>query len=236
MYELIIVDNGSISYTGEISCYYSYFSEADVLIRNRKNLGFAPACNQGFALARGEFVICLNNDILVWPGWLEEMVRTFDLDVFQPPLGVLMPALVKNLRDGREAIKLEKIDLTSNHDQYGPHAEFGSLWMMRRSLMEEIRQRDGYVFDENFRGGFGEDRDLWDRVRLLGYETYRTHNTRVFHQGNMSMTKLANRKELFTFPNREYLAQKRELRKQKYGNQGTNQSESVGEGNENKQI
>lgn len=46
--------------------------------RNPQNLGFIGACNAGAALARGEYVVFLNNDTAVQPGWLDALLRTFD--------------------------------------------------------------------------------------------------------------------------------------------------------------
>ena len=197
-YELIVIDNGST-----IGAEYFADPHIDKLIRNKENLGFAPACNQGFEVATGQYICCLNNDIIVWPGWLDAVLEPFSLPL-SPPVGVVMPALVKNLRDAREAIKTETIDISSNHDVFGPQAEFGSLWIIEKSFFDELKARDGYYFDERFLKGFSEDRDLWRRVRLAGRETYRTHNTRVFHQGNMSVSKLENKRQ-YTTPNRIYL-------------------------------
>ena len=39
------------------------------VLRNAENLGFVGSCNAGGALARGEFVLFLNNDTLVTAGW-----------------------------------------------------------------------------------------------------------------------------------------------------------------------
>ncbi len=222
MYELIIIDNGSDDIPMISKNWIDqrdprdYFRHADVLIQNKKNLGFAPACNQGFGVARGKYIVCLNNDILVWPNWLQEILVSFqkisESEDKEP--GVVMPALMKETRDANEALEIKDIDLRANFNQFGKGAEFGSLWVMTRKIMEELKRNDGYVFDENFKVGFGEDRDLWDRVRGLGYETYRTHRTRVFHQGNMSMSKIEDRRK-YTTPNREYLAKKRESRNKK---------------------
>lgn len=233
--ELIVVDNGStITHSDILSASEyaggdeqrthdnpdAYWLKADVLIRNTKNLGFAPACNQGFALARGEYVVCLNNDIIVWPGWLEQMVKDFQTinkkieqkEIAGNFVGILMPALMKETNDAKQALAITKPDLSQNAGKFGLGAEFGSLWMTKRSFLSQLLLQDGYIFDENFQLGMGEDRDLWDRIRLLGYDTYRTHNTRVFHQGNMSMAKVPDRKQ-YTSKNREYLEQKRQLRK-----------------------
>ncbi len=210
--ELIIIDNGStltdsLALTLDRDFVYSpseYWSMADILIRNKKNLGFAPACNQGFELARGDYVCCLNNDVLVWSGWIEALLSVFETGDLTPPPGVVMPGLEKTHKDARDALLLEKPNLKDNFNKTGPKAEFGSLWVSRKSILDELKQQDGHVFDEGFIVGFGEDRDLWERIRGLGLETYRTHKTRVFHQGCMSMSKVQDKKK-YTDANRERL-------------------------------
>src|SRR5579859_4948321 len=71
-FEIIVVDNGSTDDTAVVLKQF----EADIseTIRNPKNLGFAVASNQGAALARGKYLVFLNYDVLVEPGWLAEMV------------------------------------------------------------------------------------------------------------------------------------------------------------------
>jgi GT2 family glycosyltransferase len=214
-YELIIIDNGSSLKSDENGeSIDQYWKSADVLIVNKENLGFAPACNQGFALSRGKYICCLNNDILLWSGWLEEMLKTFELDL-NPKVGVVMPALIVETSDANEALKIESPSLKRNYGIVGPGAEFGSLWISSKEVFDKLIAVDGFIFDENFKLGFGEDRDLWDRIRDIGYETYRTHNVRVYHVGNMSIKKIKNRKE-FTEKNHEYLEEKRKIRQEKY--------------------
>src|SRR5439155_5208478 len=60
------------------------------------NLGFAPACNEGIALARGEHLVLLNNDTLVPPGWLSGLLAHLE----DPSVGLVGP--VTN-RIGNEA-------------------------------------------------------------------------------------------------------------------------------------
>ena len=62
----------------------------------RENLGFVGSCNAGAAIARGEFVLFLNNDTVVTAGWLEALLRVFDEE---PDAGLVGARLV--YPDGR---------------------------------------------------------------------------------------------------------------------------------------
>jgi len=207
-YELILIDNGSsidtevLSLSGEKT---SFWEMGDVVIRNKINIGFAPSCNQGFSISRGEYVCCINNDIVVYDDWLDKLLEPFKLEL-SPSAGMVMPALMKETRSFNEAIKINHPDLSHNYDRYGQGAEFGSCWMAKNETLKEVaKNRDGYqIFDENFLLGMGEDRWLYQEIRKLGLETYRTHKTRVFHVGNATIGKVKDRKD-YTEKNRKYL-------------------------------
>jgi GT2 family glycosyltransferase len=47
--------------------------------RNAKNLGYGATNNAAAKVARGRWLCLLNNDTRVTPGWLGELVSTFDL-------------------------------------------------------------------------------------------------------------------------------------------------------------
>src|SRR3990167_7999722 len=69
--EIFIIDNGASledskwllehTHSGDIACY----------IRNRKNMHFGFARNQGLKLATGEYIVICDNDIFYTPDWLE---------------------------------------------------------------------------------------------------------------------------------------------------------------------
>jgi len=69
-HEVIVVDNGS---SDETPAGLAQLGGVRVH-RNPTNLGFGRACNQGAALARGEFVLFLNNDTEPRRGWLAALI------------------------------------------------------------------------------------------------------------------------------------------------------------------
>jgi GT2 family glycosyltransferase len=68
--ELIVVDNGSK--TDPAAAVTAVFPQA-VMILNKRNRGFAAACNQGAERAGGEFVAFVNPDLIVDPDALEKL-------------------------------------------------------------------------------------------------------------------------------------------------------------------
>jgi GT2 family glycosyltransferase len=91
-YEVVIVDNASTDGTLE---ELERVGGARIL-RNPRNLGFGPANNQGAAMARGRYLLLLNSDAWVRPGWLEPLIDVADAD---PRVAAVAPKLL--YPDGR---------------------------------------------------------------------------------------------------------------------------------------
>ncbi|HDM76863.1 MAG TPA: glycosyltransferase family 2 protein, partial [Deltaproteobacteria bacterium] len=70
--EIVVVDNGSID--GSVEFVQEHFPEVRV-VRLEENLGFCKGNNIGIRQAKGEYIALLNNDTVVDPHWLEELVR-----------------------------------------------------------------------------------------------------------------------------------------------------------------
>lgn len=95
-FEVIVVDDSG---TGEESGQIAAWAPRVRLVCNPKNFGFARACNAGVEVARGEFVVLLNNDTTVTSGWLDRMLALYRSD---PRVGIVGPKL---LYPGSEAIQ-----------------------------------------------------------------------------------------------------------------------------------
>jgi GT2 family glycosyltransferase len=79
--EIIIVDNASRDGTT------NYLSNYDCLVKiNSSNLGFSKAHNQAARVAQGKYLLLLNNDTQITPGFINKMKQTFDID---PNIGIV---------------------------------------------------------------------------------------------------------------------------------------------------
>jgi GT2 family glycosyltransferase len=94
--EVIVVDNGSTDGAADMVGYD--FPEV-VLQRNPANFGFARANNQAAERAWGRYLFFLNNDTVVPPGALRELVDFADA---HPEVGMIGP----RLRDGQGRTQL----------------------------------------------------------------------------------------------------------------------------------
>jgi len=72
--ELIVVDNGSVDES--VQLVRSKFPDVRLLAQDH-NLGFAEGNNVGVRAAQGTYVVLLNNDTEVTPGWIQGLLHQF---------------------------------------------------------------------------------------------------------------------------------------------------------------
>jgi GT2 family glycosyltransferase len=192
-FELIVVDNGSGDGT---AAYLARLAERDARVRvllNGANLGFAPACNQGLALAGGDHLILLNNDTLVPPGWLDGLRR----HLAEPKVGLVGP--VTN-RIGNEAevdtdyrTWGEYLEAARRRalDHAGEWLEIGTPAMFCLAMRRQTYLRLGPL-DEGYEVGMLEDDDYAERARRAGYELRCADDVLVHHFGEASFGQLVS--------------------------------------------
>ena len=161
------------------------------LVRQPENLGYLRSCNHGASLATGELICFLNNDTVVTPGWLSELIRT--LDGF-PDAGLVGPMLI--YPDGRlqEAGGIVWRDGSAwnygrDDDADDPDYGFcrdvdyisGACLLMRTELFRRIGG-----FDNRYAPAYYEDTDLAMAVRDLGYRVLMQPLAKVIHYEGIS--------------------------------------------------
>lgn len=170
-FEVVVVDDASTDETVE-----ALPSVTGVVgVRLDENRGFVGAVNAGLERARGRFVVLLNNDTEVEPGWLDALVATAEAD---PTIGVVGAKLV--YPDGRlqEAGGVIWEDGTGHNygrdqDPSDPRYDFvrdvdycsGACLLVRRELLALT----GGGLDRRFSPAYYEDTDLCFSARHLGY-------------------------------------------------------------------
>lgn len=182
-YEVIVVDNGSTDGTQE---FLKSLSGDVRVIRNRENLGFAKACNQGAAAATGDYLVFLNNDTIPVKGWLSALV---DEVKAHPDVAIVGSKLLYQDRTVQHAgVAVDRRSHTPYHIYRGfaethpavnkrreLNAVTGACLLIRRPLF-----RDVGGFDEGYLNGF-EDVDLCFKVRERGHAIVYQPKSVVFH-------------------------------------------------------
>jgi hypothetical protein len=87
-HQVLLVDNASTD--GSQAIRASAYPAVEV-IQNTKNLGFARAVNQGLRAARGQIVVVLNPDVILWPSAVPRLLRFM---ATHPEAGVAGPRLL----------------------------------------------------------------------------------------------------------------------------------------------
>lgn len=181
-FEVIVMDDVSTDDTAEV------LSQIEGLryVRNEENLGFLRNCNKGAALAKGNYLVFLNNDTVVLPGWLDGLHNTFTQ---VPSVGLAGSKLI--YPDGRlqEAGGIIWNDASGwNWGRLGSpdHPRFnymrdadyvsGASIMIERQLFQVLGG-----FDERYVPAYYEDTDLAFAVRAKGYRVIYQPRSAVVH-------------------------------------------------------
>jgi len=78
-FELVLVDNGSDKSTKQVIVEISKKYPKTIVQTNPENLQFALGSNIGFAKSGGEYLVFLNNDTEVRPGWLKPLIESLQI-------------------------------------------------------------------------------------------------------------------------------------------------------------
>ncbi|WP_313711481.1 glycosyltransferase [Pseudomonas sp.] len=200
-FEIIVVDNASSDGSPDYLREWASKGGNRRLILNDDNRGFAAGNNQGLAIADGQYLVMLNNDTYVTPGWLSTLYRHLERD---PTLGILGP-VTNNI--GNEAkIQIHYTDMEEMlraSNQY-TRAHIGKTHklhtaaffcvMLPRSIYEQVGP-----LDEAFGKGFFEDDDYCRRIQQLGRSVACAEDVFIHHHLSASFNKMrsVDRQALF---------------------------------------
>ena len=182
--QVVVVDNGSSDLTGTLLKRYPWVQ----VLTNTVNQGFAKGCNQAAAVASGDVIVFLNNDTILSPGWIEELLDPFrDREV-----GAVGPR-------SNDVSGYQKID-DPNYasSSLASIDRFASSWRAaHRGQASECPRLVGFClavradvfrelggFDEGYGLGGCEDDDLCMKIRTAGYRLVVAHGSFVHHEAH----------------------------------------------------
>ena len=205
-YEIIVVDNNSTD--GSREYIEKHFPQV-VLIKNDFNNLFAGANNQGYQIARGEYIWILNSDTRLFENSIEKMIGFLD----DPKIGAVTCKLLN--QDGSTQYYMHRkfptyirMVLSFVHRGFRffkPPAIQGYLYLrndfqknfyieqpagvcilMKREVIEKVVG----LFDEKNFSLFFNDVDVSYRLHIFGYLILCVCNTSIFHSKGQSTNKL----------------------------------------------
>lgn len=164
------------------------------LIENEKNLGYTRSANIGMSRATAEWVVLLNSDTIVTPGWLEGLFEVVQAHPKAAMVGPVSNAAswqsVPDLHDVKggwssnplpEGVQPEDVSrlVGSLSLRQFPEATLlnGFCTLMKRAVVEEV----GFLDESAFPMGYGEENDLCIRVRKAGYSLVVADHVYVYH-------------------------------------------------------
>jgi len=186
-YEVILVDDASTHEAGEL------LSRVENLryLRNDANAGFVRSCNRGADAARGQYLVFLNNDAQVTPGWLPPLLEAFSRF---PNVGAVGPKMLYPNGRLQEAGVAVNADLSVTMVGVGGdptlarynylrdvHYCSGACLMVERQKFAEVGGFSTYLSPAYY-----EDLDLALRLRREGLRMLYNPDSTVIH--HLSLT------------------------------------------------
>lgn len=201
-FEVVVVDNASSDGSPEM---VARAYPSCKLIGLKKNIGFAAACNLGARETSADYVVFLNPDAVVVPGFFSDLERVF---FHRRDVGIIGGRLVNEDGSTQSSVRelpgiwvgfLEALKLLGrfpwlaprylknkfNYSLSQPVAQvMGACFAVRTSLWRQLKG-----FDENFFLWF-EEVDFCKRASVAGYTVWYEAGLIVLHSGARSFNQL----------------------------------------------
>lgn len=181
-YEVILADDCSTDETAEAETIIDNL----VVSRNEENLRFLKSCNRATEIARGEYIIFLNNDTEVSSFWIDELIEQHEKDATVGLTGSKLLNLDGSLQEaggtvwgngepwnvGRDANPLQpEFNYTREVDYLT-----GAAMCIPKAIWEQVGR-----FSEELAPCYYEDTDLAFKVREAGLKTLYVPTSEVVH-------------------------------------------------------
>jgi len=183
-YEIILVDNNSTDDTIE---FVKNSFPSIMIIKLDKNYGYSEPNNIGAKNAKGDFLLFLNNDTIVTPNCVNELLKVAQSD---QKIAICQSLLLKLNNEvdssGDFVDNLGRAFRSKNRPENQKRilSARGAAMMVRKEAFWDL---DG--FDKDFYASF-EDVDMGWRAWIWGYKVVLVPNSIVFHVGGQTVKQI----------------------------------------------
>ncbi len=161
-YRLILIDNGSDPSTASFLEDFKRSNKDALLVRNRNNLGWVKAANQGIRLSGAAYVCLMNNDTVVrTDGWLSKLLGLFSVD---KTIGMINPHFEVK-KDVSSKGRFMEVDFCR-----------GYCLLTKRDVIDRIG-----LLDEAYGLGYYDDHDYSIRAIRAGFKCVKANDVYVEH-------------------------------------------------------
>ena len=180
-FEIIVVDNNSTD--GSIELVTKNYPSI-ILLKLNSNKGFAEPNNIGAKIANGKYLLFLNNDTIVTPNFISEMVQVIEND---KKIAICQSLLLKpdeSVDSSGDFIDHLGVvyNSTKKTDEIREISSArGASMLIRKNIFDILEG-----FDEKFYVSF-EDVDLGWRTWMIGYKVILTPKSVVYHVGGQTI-------------------------------------------------
>jgi len=185
-FEIMVIDNSvNRDFALEISGHYPSIK----LYSSPKNLFYCQALNIGIEISKGDFVLCLNDDVTLDERFIEEALKGFAIN---EKIGIVSGKILRSDRVTLDSTGLFlTVWRTAKERGYGikdkgqfEREEYifgvnGAVAFYRREMLEQIKINSEY-FDTDFRI-FYEDLDIAWRAHKFCWKGYYTPCAIAYH-------------------------------------------------------
>ena len=193
--EIIVVDNNSTD--DSVSFISTNFPDL-ILIKLNENKGFAEPNNIASKVASGDLLLFLNNDTIVTPSFVSELVKPIQQN---SNVGICQSLLLKpdesidssgDFIDNLGVVYNSKTEISKIREISSAR---GASMMIKKNIFEQLEG-----FDEKFYFSF-EDVDLSWRCWIAGYKVLVIPKSIVYHLGGQTYQKVKNKMAFHGFKN-----------------------------------
>ena len=159
------------------------------VVKSNRNQGFLKNCNQAAGLAKGRWLVFVNNDTLVLNHWLDELIDPFTRLENVGMVGSKLLSADGYLQEAGGILWKDGSAWNFGRGQDPRNSEFNYLkdvdYCSAASVAVDVtawKKIGG--FDEHYSPAYCEDSDLAFGLRELGYRTiYSPFSTAIHHEG-----------------------------------------------------